>query len=168
MIASKTSTTSRTITRSPVSSSASRAAACRAVSPGSIEPPGRLHSPCRGARPRRTSSTSSPRKVTTAAPATGLGGGINRKMWLLHAQPSATSDRPLRIEDRLQRRPLRAKRRKPVEQRVELETSLHVGWHGQRPAVRGEEGPHQRRVAPKRLLAQGNPLVLDGTDFHIP
>src|SRR5688572_24493355 len=69
-MASYTSTTSSTRTRRPVSSSASRAAAARAVSPGSILPPGKLHRPRFGSRARCTSSTRFPSRHTTAAPGT--------------------------------------------------------------------------------------------------
>src|SRR5690606_14639556 len=57
----------------PVSSRSSRRAASIARSPGSIRPPGRLHSPCFGGRPRRISSTSSPRRQTTPTQGTGAG-----------------------------------------------------------------------------------------------
>jgi hypothetical protein len=54
------------------SSSVSRTAACSVDSPRSTNPPGNVHSPLPGAKPRRSSSTS-PDAVRGIVQATGLG-----------------------------------------------------------------------------------------------
>src|SRR5436190_3414100 len=71
---SRTVTTPPTSTSSPVSSRTSRAVAASSVSPVSTAPPGMLHSPLSGARPRRTSSTRSPSRMTAPTPTIGRGG----------------------------------------------------------------------------------------------
>src|SRR5713226_4379630 len=74
MIRSNTSITSVALTIKPVSSSASRSAAARKVSPNSTAPPGSDHSPCIGGRARFTSSTRPLSIMTAPTPTIGRSG----------------------------------------------------------------------------------------------
>src|SRR6267154_1335836 len=71
---SSTSITGPTSTCRSVSSNTSRATAVSSDSPTSTAPPGRLHSPLSGSRPRFTSSTRSLSNTTAPTPIMGLSG----------------------------------------------------------------------------------------------
>src|SRR5204862_439760 len=71
---STTPATSATVIASPHSSATSRTTASRVVSPRWTRPPGRLHLPRAGGRPRLTSSTRSPWRTTAPTPTRGWSG----------------------------------------------------------------------------------------------
>src|SRR5437870_5439120 len=74
MTRSTTPATPRRRTAIPHSSSTSRRAAAAVVSPRSTRPPGMLHLPAAGFRPRRTRRTRSPSRTTAPTPTRGWSG----------------------------------------------------------------------------------------------
>src|SRR2546426_4684330 len=74
MTRSTTPATPRSRTAIPHSSSTSRRAASAVVSPRSTRPPGMLHLPAAGLRPRRTRRTRSPSRTTAPTPTRGWSG----------------------------------------------------------------------------------------------
>src|SRR6266446_9989975 len=74
MTRSTTPATPRSRTAIPHSSSTSRRAASAVVSPRSTRPPGMLHWPAAGLRPRRTRRTRSPSRTTAPTPTRGWSG----------------------------------------------------------------------------------------------
>src|SRR5260370_595452 len=79
MTRSTTPATPRSRTAIPHSSSTSRRAASAVVSPRSTRPPGMLHWPAAGLRPRRTRRTRSPSRTTAPTPTRG-GSGYSREV----------------------------------------------------------------------------------------